>query len=431
MRLIVLLMLLIPLVCVAQTPASGRWVVSADFYGTPLIFPLELQQNGDQLTGHFRGDELKGVLHGNALHFQAKNGEGEIRDCEGRLEHDSITGTLVFTDPDDPQHPQRHAFTASRVPPRKVGPPRRHEFVPTKFYRQFSAAIAPVLAVSPGDSIHTTTVDAGGQDEHGVTRVLGGNPQTGPFYIETAAPGDVLVVHLTRLRLNRDFAWSDDFMVDRALDPRLAVTMKDNGKSVRWHLDTSQGVATSERPGEHLKQYTVPLRPMLGCIAVAPNSAAAAPGTGDSGSYGGNMDFNEIVEGSTVYLPVSVPGALLYFGDGHAAQGDGELNGDALETSMDVEVTVDVLPGKTIPGPRVESTTHIIAMGLAGSLDDAVRGATSNMAHWLTEEYNLSPSELAQILGTSSEYKVSELADRNAGIVLEIRKDRLDTLRTH
>ncbi len=140
------------------------------------------------------------------------------------------------------------------------------------------------------------------------------------------------------------------------------------------------------------------------------------------------MDFNEIVEGATVYLPVSVPGALLYVGDGHALQGDGELNGNALETSMDVEFTVDVIPGKRVPGPRVESATHLIAMGLAGLLDDAFRGATANMAQWLTEEYKLTLSKVGQVLGTSAEYKVSEVADRNAGMVLKINKERLKLL---
>jgi amidase len=198
--------------------------------------------------------------------------------------------------------------------------------------------------------------------------------------------------------------------------------MKDGFKNVRWHLD-QRGVATSEKPGEHLAHYTVPLRPMLGCVAVAPGSAQAPPGTGDSGRWGGNMDFNEIVEGATIYLPVNVPGALLYVGDGHAAQGDGELNGNALETSMDVEFTVDVISHKA-PSPRVESATHIMAMGLAGSLDDAFRAATANMAQWLADDYKLTPSEIAQVLGTAAEYKVSEVADRNAGIVLKIAKDR-------
>ena len=140
------------------------------------------------------------------------------------------------------------------------------------------------------------------------------------------------------------------------------------------------------------------------------------------------MDFNEIVEGATVYLPVSVPGALLYVGDGHALQGDGELNGNALETSMDVEFTVDVVSGKRIPGPRVESATHIMTVGLDGSLDDSFRSATANMAQWLTEQYKLTPFEVAQVLGTSAEYKVSEVADRNAGIVVKINKERLQSL---
>jgi len=140
------------------------------------------------------------------------------------------------------------------------------------------------------------------------------------------------------------------------------------------------------------------------------------------------MDFNEIIEGATLYLPVHVPGAFLYLGDGHALQGDGELNGNALETSMDVTVTVDVVSRKHIPGPRVESATHIMAMGLDGSLDDAFRDATSNMADWLTNDYKLTPSELAQVLGSASEYKVSEAADRNAGVVLKINKERLHSL---
>ena len=137
------------------------------------------------------------------------------------------------------------------------------------------------------------------------------------------------------------------------------------------------------------------------------------------------MDFNEIIEGATVYLPVNVPGALLYFGDGHALQGDGELNGNALETSMDVEVTVDVLPAKRVPGPRVESATHLMAMGLDGSLDGAFKSATENMASWLVDSYQLTPSEVAEVLGTLAEYKVSEVADRNAGVVLKLNKDRL------
>jgi len=438
MRKVLFLLMLVPGILAAREaqeaarPAggsvSGRWVVNTDFYGSTIYFRMELKQEGEKLAGDFDGDKLEGSLKGNTIYFLAKDAQGGTDEGKGMLQGGTITGTVVFTHTDDPAHLETHKFTAELVPARRAGVAKRHEFVPTTFSRQFSALNKPVLTVAPGDSVHTTTVDAGGKDEEGATRVLGGNPETGPFYVETAAPGDTLAVHFTRVRLNRDWAESDDFLVGRAVDSDLAVKMKDAGKSVRWHLDAERGVATPEKPAEHLTRYSVPLRPMLGCVAVAPNVAQAAPGSGDSGRYGGNMDFNEIVEGATVYLPVSVPGALLYVGDGHALQGDGELNGNALETSMDVEFTVDVIPGKRVPGPRVESATHLMAMGLAGSLDDAFRGATSNMAQWLTEEYKLTPSEVAQVLGTSAEYKVSEVADRNAGMVLKINKERLKPL---
>jgi amidase len=411
-----------------NTSVSGRWIVTADFYGTPIILSLlELKQEDGKLSGNFEGDKLEGTITGDSLHFVVK-GEQGTADWQATRGGAALSGSVVFTDPDDPAHPSAHRFTATLVPQRPAGPPQPHEFTPTVFYREFAATNKPVLTIAPGDSVHTTTVDAGGTDEKGVSRVLGGNPETGPFYIESAMPGDTLSVHITRLRLNRDWAESDDALVDRALDSDLAVKMKDNGKGVRWHLDFQRGLATPEKPAEHLARYTVPLKPMLGCVAVAPDSAAAAPGTGDSGGWGGNMDFNEIVQGATVYLPVRVPGALLYVGDGHALQGDGELNGNALETSMDVEFSVDVIPGRHIPGPRVESDARIMAMGLAGSLDDAFRDATANMAQWLTDQYHLTPSEVAQVLGTAAEYKVSEAADRNAGVVLKIDKERLRPL---
>jgi len=409
-------------------PLSGRWTVVSDFHGTPLYFKLELAQQGDKLTGNFDGDKLEGTVSGSSIQFLAKDDHGGTEDAKGTVKGSTISGTVIFTNGDDPTHPETHPFTATLVPARPAGPPKRHDFVPTVFYRRFSPENKPVLTVSPGDTIHTTTVDAGGTDEKGVTRVLGGNPETGPFYIETAAPGDTLVVHITKLRLNRDWAISDDGIVDRATDNDLAEKNKDLWKDVRWHLDLAKGIASPEKPKEHLANYFVPVRPMLGCVATAVGPAQAPPGTGDSGRFGGNMDFNEIVEGATVYLPVSNPGALLYLGDGHAVQGDGELNGNALETSMDVEFTVDVIPGKGLRGPRVESATHIMAMGLGGSLEDALRGATGSMAAWLNEDYKLTPSEVAQVLGSSAEYHISEVADRNAGVVLKISKERLKGL---
>ena len=401
---------------------DGRWLVTWDTFGAPSFMTMMLAQNRAQLTGDFAGDKLTGTITNDTVEISAKDDNGGFETLKGTLHDGTIAGSIDIQF-DGETKPTNHAFTATLAPARKPKPVR-HAFTPATFYRQFSAATKPVLTIGAGDTIVTTTVDAGGADAKGVTRVLGGNPQTGPFFVEGALPGDTLVVHIVHLRLNRDYAISDDGLVPRAVDPALATKMKDVGKQVRWHLDRAKGVATSEHH-EHLGAYKVPVRPMLGCIGVAPNPAQAAPATGDSGPWGGNMDFNAVGEGATVYLPVRNPGALLYIGDGHAAQGDGELNGDALETSLDVEVSVDVIPGKTVPSPRVETAAQWIAMVLAGSIDDAFRAATANLAAWLEERYTLTPSEIAQVLGTSSQYHVSEVADRNAGVVLSIDKDRL------
>jgi amidase len=304
-----------------------------------------------------------------------------------------------------------------------------HEFTPAVFYNEFSATTPPVLRIAPGDTVRTTTIDAAGSDDKGVSRGKAGNPQTGPFYVIGALPGDTVAVHLTRLRLNRDWAISTDTLSNLAMTPELAARMSRQGQLVRWRLDVPRGVATRENPPANLSQYAVPLKPMLGCIALAPPVADVVPDTGKFGAWGGNLDFNEIVEGTTVFLPVSVPGGLLYLGDAHAAQGDGELNGSGLETSMDVEIRVELLPKSPISAPRVESSSHLMTMGLGASLDEALRKATTNMVDWLMARHGMTFSEVSQVLGTSAEYRVSVIAGNNAGIVLKVHKERLPLLK--
>lgn len=417
-------------VAAPQQPASpaltGDWLLAQDVYGNTLYRRLTLKIDGTAVSGTIGRQAIEGTVRGAAIHFVARNQDASD-EFDGTVSNGELSGTLVHTSGDEPK-PQKTTWSARRIPARRPGPSERHEFVPTTFHRQFSASIPPVLHIWPGDTVHTTTVDAGGTDEKSITRVLGGNPETGPFFVETAVPGDVLAVHLTRVRLNRDWAISDDAVMARAMDPEMAVKMKDAGKQVRWKLDRERGLATPDAGGDRLKSFSIPVRPMLGCVAVAPGFAQAPPPTGDSGRFGGNMDFNEIVEGATVYLPVLQPGALLYVGDGHAAQGDGELNGDALETSMDVEFTVDVIPSKPLSSPRVESPTHLMTVGLGGTLEDALRAATSGMAQWLEQDYALTPSETAVVLGSSVEYSIGEVADRNVAIAAKLRKDRLASI---
>src|SRR5262249_57116762 len=140
----------------------GRWVVTADFNGTPIYFMLEVDQVRDKVTGKFGGDRLEGSLRGGAIHFVAKDEQGGTAEVQGTVRAGEIAGTVVFTDVNDRAHPETHPFAAQMVPQRRTGPPERHEFAPTTFHRQFSPFNKPVLTVAPGDTIHTTTVDAGG-----------------------------------------------------------------------------------------------------------------------------------------------------------------------------------------------------------------------------------------------------------------------------
>jgi len=323
----------------------------------------------------------------------------------------------------------QHAFTARRLPERTAGGPRLHVFEPRDYANEFSPHRAPVLTIWPGDRVRTRTIDSGGVDEHGRTVALFGNPQTGPFYVAGAVPGDTLVVHLHRLRTNRDWADSLDALVARAQNTALATQTRELGKPVRWTLDSQRGVAYPTRADTALAGFEIPLRPMLGGLAVAPGFGNPPQSTGDTGRNGGNMDFNAVVEGATVYLPVFQPGALLYLGDGHAAQGDGETSQYALETSLDVEFEIGLVHGTAINLPRVESAQQLLVLGQAGSLDEALRSATAGLIQWLQQDYGLDVSAAAQVLGSSAQYRVANLAGRSVGLVAGIDKSLLQRLR--
>jgi acetamidase/formamidase len=410
----------------AQENLTGRYTVAVSWEDSTNYGVLELEQKGDRLTGKYRDAPLKGTRHGDALDFTSSDKDGDGDRVHLVAKGQLLTGTDIPVDATGhiKQQPAL-AVVATPIAPLSEAAGQMRDFVPTQFHHAFSATNAPAMTIAPGDTVHTSTVDAGGTDEKGNARTFGGNPQTGPFFVQGALPGDTLAVHIVRLRLNRDWAISDDYLGGRSVSPALAVIQKDTGKMIYWHLDLAGGTASPEKPDTHLANYKIPLRPMLGCVAVAPPPGFPPPNTGDSGSFGGNMDFNEIVEGATVYLPVMVPGALLYVGDGHAVMGDGELNGNGLETSMDVTFRVEIQPRHRTPSPRVENATRIMALGYAGSVDDSLKLATSNMANWLSSDYKLNPSEVAQVLGTASQLRITEAVDRNAGIALSIEKDWL------
>jgi len=409
----------------AAASVAGEWVLTTTIFGSVAGERLKFSVDQGKITGSIyqRKDvPLTGTVEGDRIRFEVKDPDGSTSAYDGRMKDGLLSGTVTFSNEPWGATPPA-TWRARRAAVDKPAAPRTLDFEPKEFHRVFSSTIEPVLRIWPGDTVRTRTVDAGGVDEKAKSRSLGGNPQTGPFYVEGAMPGDVLVVHVRKLRLNRPTAISDDGFVDRALTTDYASEHKDNNfNNVIWSLDLEQGLARPAKPTNHLKDLAVPVRPMLGCVGVAPGFGSAAVRTGDSGRFGGNMDFNEISEGAAVSLPVSQPGALLYVGDGHALQGDGELNGNALETSLDVEFSVDLVREKSLAGPRVENADFLMAMGLGGSLDEAFREATSGLASWLESEYGLTGPEAAILLGATVEYKISEVADRNAGVVAKIRR---------
>jgi acetamidase/formamidase len=140
------------------------------------------------------------------------------------------------------------------------------------------------------------------------------------------------------------------------------------------------------------------------------------------------MDYNQIREGTTLYLPVYHPGALLFLGDGHAGQGDGELTGDALETSMDFEFTVDVIPGRRTAHPLAENAEFLISIGIGGSLDQALQQATSGLVRWLERDYGFSASESAIILGFAVDYDIVDLVGTQVSIAAKVPKSALAPL---
>ena len=406
----------------AKALPSGTWTIGAVSLTDTGWTWATLQFAGDSVRGELGAQHnlVRGAIHGDTVditqYWDSTIVKAHIRVVvrDGRL-----VGTRAYArDPGDPITDTTVWF-ATPLPVR-AGPPRAITFEPQVFHRQFSGAIAPALHIFPGDTVKTKTIDATGADWNGTKRSPGGNPETGPFYIEGALPGDVVAIHLHRVRLNRDYAVAGSSIVGSAISPGLARDLADvpNFNS-RWKLDRARGVAMLEHPTPAMAHYEIALRPMLGCVGVAPAQKQSIR-TGDSGPFGGNMDYNEIREGTTVYLRVNEPGALVFVGDGHAVEGDGELTGDALETSMDIDFSVDVIRGTPIGGPRAENAEYLMAIGISGDLHESLRVATSDMARWLTAGYKLNSAELASILGTALKYDVADMVGSQVSIVAKI-----------
>jgi acetamidase/formamidase len=308
--------------------------------------------------------------------------------------------------------------------------------VPETYYNTFSRA-HPVLArIRTGQTVSTRTLDASGRDENGTVRAGPPNPLTGPFYVEGAEPGDALVIRFTRVRMNRNWGWSNYRLGLYSLMPesiegiyanryRPGEIMKERVSVVPWDIDLKRSTVKLREPASAVHKMEFAAKPMLGCVGVAP-AGDFAPTSSPSGNYGGNLDYNEIGEGTTVMLPVFHPGALLFIGDGHALQADGEPIGTGVETTMDVDFTVELRKKANLAGPRAETSEHIISIGsqpeFASSSNRGLQLATSDMVNWLTSEYKMEPWAAHLLVGYQGRYDIVTVA---GSVALKIPKKQL------
>lgn len=292
-------------------------------------------------------------------------------------------------------------------------------FTPTIQQPTF-AVREPVLRVKPNTVLITRTHFGGYY-----TREDGPFPgEVGPIYVEGATTRDMLVVEIIRVQPNSRYAAAKlypDFG-GLAADDRVRMLNDPNpARRYLWELDTVAMTGTTTLPNSRMKQVTVDLRPMLGRVAVAPRGAEAFGGLWP-GSYGGNMDATEVRQGTTVYLPVFHDGAYFYFGDGHARQGQGEVAGTGLETSMDVILRLDLIKGRAIDWPRLEDRDYIMVAGSARPLIDAFRLAHIELIEWLEQEYGFDRWDAYALLGQVAESSVANIVDPNYTVVAKFPK---------
>jgi amidase len=301
-----------------------------------------------------------------------------------------------------------------------------HEFEPTHFHVTIGSH-EPVLRVESGDTIRTWTVDSGGYDRNGEQITEGGNPQTGPFHVEGAEPGDTLRVRLDSIRPNRTRGVTGSVVAPHTVDPHFVPQLGEAGEDW-WVLDLGRGTAELESPPAGLESLGKLLfEPMLGCFGVAPPQGQAIS-TGTSGQHGGNMDYRGFGEGVTVDFPVFAEGGLFHLGDGHALQGDGEIVGTGIEVSMDVEFRLELLKGKRIRWPRADDRTYVMAVGNARPLDQALQHATTELLRLLEQDYGLDYRAGSALLGQCIRYDVGNVYDPAYTGVAKIEKGLLERL---
>ena len=288
----------------------------------------------------------------------------------------------------------------------------------------------PVARLKSGDILETNTLDAFGNAIQKPTDTLrmvkGDNPLTGPFFVEGAEPGDTLVVKILDLQIDGNqgvgtiapgFGAINSSKYTPVLNPDLPERI--------WLYPIDHATNTATFSAHDTKfSVRIPLRPFLGCIGVAPADREARSSIVPA-EFGGNMDAPEASVGNTAYFPVSVAGALLYVGDGHAAMGDGEIGGSAIEVPLRARMQVSVIKGQKISWPRFENDDAIMAVGAYRPLDDAARIAFTELVKWIHHDYGLSELDAYELLSKVAKVRLAEMVDPNYVIIASVEKKYL------
>ena len=300
---------------------------------------------------------------------------------------------------------------------------------PSEFAWTFGG-VPPIRKVKPGDVLELWTEDAFGGKVRGVDDLVSKviefpfvNPQTGPFFVEGAEPGDTLAIHFVSIEPSRDWAASCTVPLFGALtSTHQTATLQEPLPEVVWIYEVNAAKRTvthRARAGEYVVE--LPLDPMHGTVGVAPASFEARSSLVPD-AHGGNMDTPEMRDGTTCYLGVNVEGALFSIGDGHCRQGEGETCGVAVEAAMDTVIAIDLVKGRATPWPRLENDSYVMSTGSARPLEDAFRIAHVDMVSWLCEEYGFQTLDAYQFLTQVSESPVANVCDPNYTFVTKVAK---------
>lgn len=290
---------------------------------------------------------------------------------------------------------------------------------------------APVARLKAGNILEANSLDCFGNgiQKPGDTMAMakGDNPLTGPFFVEGAEPGDTLAVHILDLQVDGNQgvgAFSPGFGAISSANYTPMIEKEPLAEKIWFYpIDHANNTATFQALDSNYR-VKIPVHPFLGCIGVAPARGEARSSLVPA-EFGGNMDAPEVSAGNTLYLPVNVAGALLYFGDGHAAMGDGEIAGSAIEVPMRARFRFELIKGKSTGWPRLENDREIMTTGIYRPVDDAVRIAFTELVHWIHRDYGLSEMDAYELLSKVGKLHLTEMVDPNYVVVASVEKQYL------